>query len=424
MDGPSAKQKRDAGRAQLAKFRSKKDQKQEPKEEEIRPETPTKKEEPKVLPPEEKPYEKAQFFAEKEKEREFFDPMSPMLMSDNLSKIRALEQTNKIYINDNKALTLRLQALTDKVTNLEAQNKELKTNLETTSQALETTKKDKLQLQKDLSNAEKDKSDLLIKTSNLSMTVSTLTGQYSELQHELLKAKSSVSTLETALAPTQAELKSKEAELQQLSQNQKKLEHANQLLTTEKTNLLQTIKLNEENTIKKITTLEQQHDRKVQELQNEFTNISKNHKYQADTINNLMNQRRNVMLQLTNEVKRNGILVKENSELKQTLQVQQAIVQNLGQGLDEKAALALNQKCLSAIKIPAPILNPLTHDPLIPSQHPHPAPAAPPAADPSITPNKSDENIYLGPKGWLGSLPIIGRFWAPPVLKKTFEVSI
>jgi hypothetical protein len=126
------------------------------------------------------------------------------------------------------------------------------------------------------------------------MTVSTLTGQYSELQHELLKAKSSVSTLETALgtlftlliklihiAPTQAELKSKEAELQQLSQNQKKLEHANQLLTTEKTNLLQTIKLNEENTIKKITTLEQQHNRKVQELQNEFTNISKNHKYQG-----------------------------------------------------------------------------------------------------------------------------------------------
>lgn len=59
------------------------------------------------------------------------------------------------------------------------------------------------------------------------------------------------------------------------------------------------------------------------------------------------------MLQLTNEVKRNGILVKENSELKQTLQVQQAIVQNLGQGLDEKVESTLRKyELLNCFRLP------------------------------------------------------------------------
>jgi len=43
-----------------------------------------------------------------------------------------------------------------------------------------------------------------------------------------------------------------------------------------------------------------------------------------------MLQKRNVMFQLANEVKRNGILVKENSELNQTIHVQQQIISDLG----------------------------------------------------------------------------------------------
>jgi len=170
---------------------------------------------------------------------------------------------------------------------------------------------------------------------------------------------------------------------------------------------------------------------RIAQLQQEFSNTMKSHEYQAKSIENLMTQKKNLMNQLSTEIKRNGLLVKTNSELKQSLHLQQLVLQNLA--LDEKTTEALTQKTMNnqiqSIKIPPPTFS--THPRNTDSES---ETAKPPNPDPgTVSPLakkngvivKKEPYVQLSDGGWLASLPLIGRLWgSTKVLKRTFEVTV
>jgi len=142
------------------------------------------------------------------------------------------------------------------------------------------------------------------------------------------------------------------------------------------------------------------------------------------------------MFQLTNEVKRNGFLVKENSELRQTIKLQQHINYNMGiqsppsvqipdtpdlleiTSHQNGAASEVSGGAASQSHIVIPAMNPLWPVEARTTLNNNPVILRKPEYD-------HEDTITINSNSWISSVPILGKFLSPPkTFRKKFEVIV
>jgi len=173
---------------------------------------------------------------------------------------------------------------------------------------------------------------------------------------------------------------------------------------------------------------------KIEQLRKEGQELSENYQNQCRTIEKIMLQKRNLMFQLTNEVKRNGMLVKENSELRQTIQLQQHYINNMGiqsppiiisgTPLHEKHQNGANNSeiPLHPEQPMVQIINPVISSPALPLPVVEVGPQSKPVFH---TPDYDEDTITINSNSWISTVPFLGKFLSPPkTFRKKFEVIV
>eukprot|EP01130_Rhizamoeba_saxonica_P017680 TRINITY_DN8621_c0_g1_i1.p1 TRINITY_DN8621_c0_g1~~TRINITY_DN8621_c0_g1_i1.p1 ORF type:complete len:326 (+),score=91.10 TRINITY_DN8621_c0_g1_i1:359-1336(+) len=143
-------------------------------------------------------------------------------------------------------------------------------------------------------------------------------------------------------------------------------------------------------------------DKRMSKLRHECTDIKNKYIMQLKVIDHHIGKKSLMAMQLAEEVKRNGELIKQNGELRSTIKMQQQIM--VGLSIDEEKE---SIRILEENKYLENEQNVTNH-----TQH--------------NDDNPSNEQINTQSRGWLASIPIVGRFWRGnnKTYKRTFEVIV
>jgi len=273
---------------------------------------------------------------------------------------------------------------------------------------------------------------LQIQTHHLTESNTTLT---TNLETERQKTQQ----LENLLQPLEKKLQEREQTLQQLT-SQYTLDKEEKLAYLKKLEAdCRAFKDEREFLLSKVQISEKMLTEKIDQLRKEGQELSENYQNQCKTIEKIMLQKRNLMFQLTNEVKRNGTLVKENSELRQTIQLQQHIIANMGiqspasvQILETPDQLEITHQNGAASEVSPGTRYPEPSQPhiVIPAMnHMWPVEARTTLNNNPVVLRKPEydheDTITINSNSWISSVPILGKFLSPSkTFRKKFEVIV
>lgn len=323
------------------------------------------------------------------------------------TKIKMLEQANKGYINENAALLERIRQLEAQLADREKlvseherrRSESEKVISETTAMYLAGRKKveelteENAKLRKDFSEENaKLKKDL---TDENAKVKRELTSENSNLKNDLIS----------------------------MTDKAKILEKQNETLLADAFNMKE-----------EITLYKDTYKSNLDSLQLEYSSTSQKLFLQQSAIDRLITQRKNLTTQLTQEVKKNSVLINANNELKQSLSIQQNVIHSFGMDGRERNKTQND----NTISIPAPSLTVS----LKPKFEPNSTKAGSPENPSTISalalsklpaPNTSHdastvlESITQPQYTWLSSIPILGRYWSnnnTKLVRKTVEINL
>jgi len=344
-----------------------------------------------------------------------------------------------------KKPTDELSELREKyTTESRAQQQELITNITKT----ETLQLEKTNLDKVKERLVKEKLELTSQLTNLQKKLHNFSEEKQRMEEKLDSEKTKNRQLEAHVGPLEKKAIETETKIREISEkfareNEEKIERIRKL-ETELGFLLE----EREFLLSKVDTSERVFQEKTEQLKKNNAEFSEKYQNQSKTIERLMLQKRNVMFQLANEVKRNGILVKENSELNQTIHVQQQIIADLGVSPEHQNGTFVSKK---ERHVSSHVTSHVTSHPppSVQTQHhlgaPFPHVTSHVTSIPPPLPDKNNTFVHQNDRdllssrserdlsdvvvvqsgSWLSSVPLFGPFLSPPkTFRKKFEVIV
>eukprot|EP01125_Pyxidicula_operculata_P017777 TRINITY_DN6273_c0_g1_i1.p1 TRINITY_DN6273_c0_g1~~TRINITY_DN6273_c0_g1_i1.p1 ORF type:complete len:567 (-),score=173.56 TRINITY_DN6273_c0_g1_i1:41-1702(-) len=370
-------------------------------------------------------------------------------VTEAMKKVKILEETNKVLHNEKKSLQSRIQELEADVLRVKHEKSESQNEVKTLHILLESEKQNVMNVQRDLNKLKQDLierdvhlQDLKLLSSKLQLSNDEITTERDQLKSKFEAEKKKTELLESKRISSEKKLTDRESEIQKMTitrmkEHEERMKYIEQL-QTENHSLIE----EREKLIEKDKNSDDIFRQKTDKMRHELAEITAKHENQIKTIERLLVQKRNLMFQLGNEVKRNGILIKENSELKHSLQVQQQLIlQHVSPDSAAVAALLAQQEAQFQLHNNANGSSPSSGlvigvGPSSPSQHDMNTPMYAPVPHGNIPSGlvdmrkKIDNNgdtvvMNTGGTSWLASIPIVGRFWGKQkTFKKTFEVIV
>eukprot|EP01127_Copromyxa_protea_P019810 TRINITY_DN6508_c0_g1_i1.p2 TRINITY_DN6508_c0_g1~~TRINITY_DN6508_c0_g1_i1.p2 ORF type:complete len:555 (-),score=147.55 TRINITY_DN6508_c0_g1_i1:21-1685(-) len=292
-----------------------------------------------------------------------------------------------------------------------------------------------LELEKKQAEREKIGAEYQLKEANqtnsqLQAKIAEIEKLRASLEEQLAQSTSQLNHILDTQGPTEREIRAKELEIERM-----KVNHASDIarLTAYCKQLeLENASLSER--CRDLSAKTEHGDALLAEatekIRAEYKDMAINYGQQANIIEKLMSQKRLIMQQLTREVERNGTLVKENLEAKQTITLQQQIL--LQYSTQEDKAVMTRDISLSAPGAPRVTV---PYSPASTPKKEHRNALRVPEYEERRAENQEMEMVrynngaalqlppmdltqiksQLPPpqKGWLASIPLFGRLWTP-----------